>query len=446
MPVLDLWMNGLAVGQWERPRSGTDRLTYSREWMESPQGRPLSLSLPYQRTAGADVTLRGANVAAYFDNLIPDSERILQRIQARYRTRSTDAFDLLTAVGRDCVGALQIVPAGSPPGDARHIDAEPLDEAGVAAILRATTADRRLTRDDDTFRISIAGAQEKNALLRHDGRWCIPRGATPTTHIFKLPLGLVGNMRADLSHSVELEWLCMQVARGYGLPVAGTAIGQFEDQKALIVERFDRRLSEDRRRWLRIPQEDFCQATATPPARKYESDGGPGIRPVMEVLRGSQAPGEDRLTFFTTQLVFWLMAATDGHAKNFSLTLLPGGAYRLTPLYDILSTWPIQGRGAGRLDLHRVAMAMAVEGRNRHYRWRDIHRWHWTALATQLGLEAPAPPLIDTLCARTPAVLDATATQLPAGFPMLVYDALRAGMLAAARRLAGEPDARASGA
>lgn len=444
MPALDLWMNGQPVGQWERSRGGTERLVYLREWIASPQGRPLSLSLPYRRDADADVTLRGAAVSAYFDNLIPDSDRILQRIQIRYRTRSTDAFDLLTAVGRDCVGALQIVPAGTPPGDPRQIDAEPLDEEGVAAILRATTVDRRLTRDDDTFRISIAGAQEKTALLWHDDRWCIPHGATPTTHIFKLPLGLVGNMRADLSHSVELEWLCMRIAGEYGLPVADATIGRFADQKALVVERFDRRLSDDRSWWMRIPQEDLCQATATPPTRKYESDGGPGIRPVMELLRASERASEDRLHFFTAQLVFWLMAATDGHAKNFSLTLLPGGRYRLTPLYDILSTWPIQGRGAGQLDPHRVTMAMAVTGRNRHYQWRGIHRWHWTAMAAQLGLEQPATALIDTLCAATPGVLDAVAAQLPAGFPMPVYDAVRSGMLVAAGRLADQPDTRAS--
>src|SRR5690606_17274733 len=213
-------MNGVPVGHWTR-RSGVDRLVYRREWIESPEGRPLSLSLPYPRQTARDVTLRVPAVAAYFENLIPDNERILQRIRDRYRARSASAFDLLTAVGRDCVGALQLVPDGEEPGDPRRIDAEPLDDAGVARVLRNTTVDRLLTPgDEDAFRLSIAGAQEKTALLRHDDRWCVPHGATPSTHIFKLPLGMVGNVRADLSSSVELEWLCMELVRAYGLPVA----------------------------------------------------------------------------------------------------------------------------------------------------------------------------------------------------------------------------------
>lgn len=445
MNALDLWMNGLHVGRWERARSGQDRLVYSHDWIAAAEGRPLSLSLPFARsTADAGgASLRGPAVAAYFENLIPDNERILQRLRDRFGTRSTAAFDLLGAIGRDCVGALQLVPAGQAPDDVRRIDAEPLDEAAVAQLLRSTTVSDRFQRDHaDAFRLSIAGAQEKTALLRHRGRWCIPHGATPSTHIFKLPLGLVGNLRADLRNSVELEWLCMEIAREFGLSVAQVDIGRFEDQTALIVERFDRRLAADGTWWLRIPQEDGCQALGLPPSKKYQSDGGPGIRAFMELLRGSEQAGSDRLAFFRTQVLFWLMAATDGHAKNFSLALLPGGRYRLTPLYDILSTYPIQGRGPGRLDPRRAALAMAVEGRNRHYALHEIHRWHWMAMAQRLGLEADAGALIDALVERTPAVLAAVGRRLPDAFPMAVFDAVATGMANAARRLAGEPNVR----
>ncbi|MGB8377726.1 MAG: HipA N-terminal domain-containing protein, partial [Rhodanobacteraceae bacterium] len=246
--ALDIWMNGLLVGQWERVPSGIDRLSYNADWVNAEHGRPLSLSLPFTRGHGADqvVPLRSEAVAAYFENLIPDNDRILQRLRDRYHTRSTSAFDLLAAIGRDCAGAVQLVPAGESPGNIEKIDATVLDEGGVARILRETTMPGRVPSDDqDAFRLSVAGAQEKTALLRQDGRWCIPHGATPSTHIFKLPLGMVGNLRADMQDSVEIEWLCMQIVREFGLPVANVEIGTFEDQKALIVERFDRQLSLD---------------------------------------------------------------------------------------------------------------------------------------------------------------------------------------------------------
>lgn len=442
-------MNGLFVGTWERPRGATDRLTYETDWIQSAAGRPLSLSLPFDRARGRGdekQTLRGEKVAAYFENLIPDNERILQRLRDRYGARSTAPFDLLAAIGRDCVGAIQLLPAGTEPGDIRRIEATSLNEAGVANVLRNTTVSRHSDEalDDDAFRVSIARAQEKTALLRHRGRWCIPHGATPSTHIFKLPLGLVGNVQADMRMSVELEWPCMELVREYGVPVAPVEIGRFEDQQALIVERFDRIRARDGNYWLRIPQEDFCQVTGLPPNRRYESDGGPGIRRIMDILRGSESADTDREDFFKTQLLFWIMAATDGHAKNFSLTLLAGGHYRRTPLYDILSTWPIQGRGANRMDPRnaRLAMAMAVEGSNRHYLIHDIHRWHWVRMAESLGLGDRATAMIEDLVERIPRALDALAKRLPEDFPAALFDSVSAGVTAAVKRLAREPDRR----
>lgn len=448
--ALDIWMNGQLVGQWERVPGGIDRLTYEADWMAAGEGRPLSLSLPFARGHGPGqvIPLRSEAVAAYFENLIPDNDRILQRLRDRYHTSSTSAFDLLAAIGRDCAGAVQLVPAGESPGDVRRIDATPLEDGDVARILRETTMSGRLPLgDQDAFRLSVAGAQEKTALLRHQGRWCIPHGATPSTHLFKLPLGVVGNMRADMQDSVELEWLCMQIARGFGLPVANTEIGNFEDQKALIVERFDRRLSPDGSWWQRIPQEDFCQVRGLPPSRKYESDGGPGIRDIMDILQGSEHPFDDRLTVFKAQLLFWLMAATDGHAKNFSLQLLPGGAYRLTPMYDILSTYPIQGCGPNLLDPRdaKLKMAMAVEGRNRHYALHEIHRWHWVEMGEKLGLDAEVGSLIDKMVGQVPGVIEQVGSDLPGGFPEQVFASVAAGMQAAAVRLAGEPNRRLTG-
>lgn len=437
--ALDIWMNGFHVGRWERTRTGADQLVYEPRWMEAPEGRPLSLSLPF--TQGG-VPLRSPCVASYFENLVPDNERILRRLRDRYSANSASAFDLLAAIGRDCAGAVQLVPAGEEPGDPRQIEALALDEAAVAQILRNTTMGGPPgAREADAFRLSIAGAQEKTALLRHRGRWCVPKGATPSTHIFKLPLGLVGNLRADLGESVELEWLCMEIARECALPVAEVEIGRFEDQKALIVTRFDRTRSRDGKWWQRIPQEDCCQAFGLPPSRKYEADGGPGIRRIMELLRGSAAAGEDRAMFFKAQMLFWLLAATDGHAKNFSLRLLPGGAYRLTPLYDILSIHSLMGRGAGRLDPRKAKLAMAVESRNRHYALHDIHRWHWASMGRQLGLPE-VDELLEGLAGAVLVAIDRVAQRLPEGFPEPLFDSVVAGVRQAARRLASEPDRR----
>jgi serine/threonine-protein kinase HipA len=430
-------MNGERVGRWERTRTGADRLTYAEAWLRSPAARPLSLSLPLAREA-----LRGPAVVAYFDNLLPDNDLILRRIRERHHAPSTSAFDLLTAVGRDCVGAVQLVPADEQPADPRRIKFAALDEAGVARILRETRANTiGRVGDEAAFRLSLAGAQEKTALLRHRGCWCVPLGATPSTHIFKLPLGRVGAARVDLSDSVELEWLSMTLAGALGLPVAACDIGHFEDQSALIVERFDRSRSRDGKWWRRFPQEDFCQAMALAPTRKYEADGGPGIARIMDLLRASAHADRDRAMFFTAQLAFWLLAVTDGHAKNFSLRLLRGGAWHLTPLYDILSVYPVAGSRAGQLDPHKVRLAMAVESTNRHYRLLDIHRRHWVAMGVRLGLPR-VDDLIDGLIARVPAALDYVAAALPRRFPPHLFEALDRGVRGAVQRLAAEPSHR----
>lgn len=448
--ALDVWMNGQHVGRWERKGRGQDQLFYSAEWINADEGRPLSLSLPFTQAYGTErvVPLRSEAVSAYFDNLIPDNERILQRLRDRYGARSTEPFDLLASIGRDCAGAVQLVPAGEPPGDVRRIDFTALDDAGVARILRETTSPGIIGHNDqDAFRISIAGAQEKTGLLRHQGDWCVPHAATPSTHIFKLPLGVVGNLRIDMRDSVENEWLCMRILREFGLPVANVDIGVFEDQKALIVERFDRRLSSDETWWQRIPQEDFCQAFGLRPSRRYEADGGPGIAGIMDVLQGSERAAPDREVFFKAQLLFWALAATDGHAKNFSIRLLPGGAYQLAPLYDVLSTYPVQGAGAGMLHPRdaRLKLAMAVQGKNRHYALHEIHRWHWVAMAGRVGLRGDFEQWIESLIQKTPGVLERVSASLPAAFPESLFDAVAKGLSNAMNQLAHEPDRRGSG-
>ncbi len=428
----------MPVGVWTTLRTGTPVLRYHEAWAHSDEGRALSLSLPFT----ADLEHRGDAVTHYFENLLPDSADIRRRLRRRFHARSDAAFDLLTAIGRDCVGAVQLLPPGAEPEGWNRIDAEPLKDRDVEKLLGAVTSESPLGQgDDDHFRISIAGAQEKTALLRMGGKWYRPHGATPTTHILKLPLGLVGNMRADMTDSVENEWLCARIMSGLGFEVAMTEMATFGDTRALVVTRFDRRWqgvaagAETKTRfkppqgaWIaRLPQEDFCQALGVAPDRKYQSDGGPSVQDCLRVLAASEDAAEDRAVFALAQLAFWLMAATDGHAKNFSLRHRRGGRFSLTPLYDVLSAWPIIGDGPNHIAYPRAKLAMAVRGeKSPHYRLRDIQPRHWRRLAAACG--DGVWERMKALVGHVDGVLDAVGSELPVGFPERTWAPIAAGM------------------
>jgi serine/threonine-protein kinase HipA len=424
-------MNGELVGEWRRSAVGGQEFQYAAAWLTAAAARPISLSLPLR----PHTQPYRKGVVEFFDNLLPDSRAIRERIQRRFGASSTGAFDLLQEIGRDCVGALQLLPEGHAPEKVRSIQAERLTPGGVAKILAGAlnpAFGSGQTADDD-FRVSLAGAQEKTALLWHKKAWHRPKGSTPTTHILKLPIG--GNPQGiDLSTSVENEWLCAQIVEAFGIPVARCRMEAFGEQKVLVVERFDRRLSADGKWFMRLPQEDFCQATATPPALKYESDGGPGVELIMELLRGSDRATEDRRDFMRAQLVFWLLAAIDGHAKNFSIFLQAGGAYRLTPCYDILSAHPMLGRGRGKLSPHKIRMAMAVRGKNRHYRWKEISARHWLETARRCGF-SQMRSVMDEVIAQTPKVVEQASARLPRRFPNPIAETILKGTAAAARLL-----------
>ncbi|MEO5960557.1 MAG: type II toxin-antitoxin system HipA family toxin [Opitutaceae bacterium] len=428
---LAVWMNGELTGHWRLSAGGGQEFLYAESWLASAAARPISLSLPLRPSREP----YRAGVEYFFDNLLPDNRRIRERMQRRFRANSIGAFDLLAEVGRDCVGALQLLSEDAPAASVRRISSERLTPRGVERFIAATLAAPlgQQEAEDEAFRISLAGAQEKTALLWHEGAWHRPTGATPTTHILKLPIG-VSPQGIDLTTSVENEWLCAQLVAAYGIAVAPCRMETFGAYRTLVVERFDRRLAENKKWWMRLPQEDLCQATGTPPGLKYESDGGPGIRQIMDLLLGSERAEENRRDFMRTQLVFWLLAAIDGHAKNFSIFLRPGGAYELTPRYDILSAHPIVGRGKGKLAALKIKMAMAVEGANRHYHWDSIRARHWLETGRRCGL-ADMLKLIGETIERTPAALAATRKRLPKHFPPEIAENILDGVAAAAERL-----------
>jgi serine/threonine-protein kinase HipA len=428
-------MNGELVGHW-RVERGTHALSYASEWLQSDKRRSLSLSLPI--TGAREI--RGQVVANYFDNLLPDNDRIRERLRRRFRTRDAQAFSLLEAIGRDCVGAVQLLPEGMAPQGWDRVECEPLRDAELRSLLDGVTSDTplgRATDDDDLFRISLAGVQEKTAFTRHRGRWCRPHGATPTTHIFKLPLGMVGgSRRVDLSDSIENEWLCAQVLRELGLPVADTEMAVFDGQKVLIVERFDRAWM-DGKKWIaRLPQEDFCQALGYSPDKKYEKDGGPGMDACLKLLAGSADAQVDRTAFLLTQLAFWLLAATDGHAKNYSIFLGQGDVYAMTPLYDVISVWPYVGDGAHQFRWRSAGLAMAVRSKNAHYALHTIQPRHWEGLAMKNG-GVGVWEAMQAMVGAVEGAIGRVEGRVPASFPPSIWERVVEGMREQVRQFGG---------
>ena len=427
-------MNGVRVGTWSLPARGPQAFSYSEAWLRSSQFRPLSLSLPAGLGA---TTLRGTAVESWFDNLLPDSDTIRRRAQVRFQAASTSAFDLLAAIGRDCAGAVQLLPPEQEPSGIDRIEARPLNHQEIGQRLRtvtATPAPGSLGADADELRLSVAGAHEKTAFLWHNGQWCLPLGSTPTTHLFKLPMGIIGEGQIDFSSSVENEWLCSRILQAFGLPVAPSEIATFDGQRCLIVERFDRKLDGSGSHWLRLPTEDCCQATSTPAINKYENDGGPGMVTIAELLAQSAEPS-DLTTFFKAQVLFLMLRAIDGHAKNFSLFLNPGGRFQLTPLYDVLSAWPVIGRRSGQWPQQKLRMAMAWPGeKGRYTKPLEITARRMLLTAKRLGL-GDAQALLGELIAQTPAVASVVRSQLPPAFPAGVADPVLSGLEASATQL-----------
>jgi serine/threonine-protein kinase HipA len=417
---LHVFLNGRLVGRLNKAASGAIDFQYDESWLRWRHTFPISLSLPLREDR-----YRGESVSAVFDNLVPDNVEVRRRIAERVGANGDDALDLLAAIGRDCVGALQFLPPEVSPTAPGKVVGERITPKRIATLLADLgRTPLGVSSDDDEFRISLAGAQEKTALLLWNKRWHLPRGTTATTHILKPQIGALKN-GPDLSRSVENEHLCMQLAAAAGLPAAKTAIVDFAGRRALVIERFDRRWSKDRR-LLRLPQEDLCQALAIPPTRKYQSEGGPGIRQILQFLKSSDQPREDQLMFLKAQIFFWLLAAADGHAKNFSIFLFPGGGFRLTPLYDVLSLQP--NHAAHQVKRNRLKLAMSV-GDKRHYVLHTIQPRHFVQSAEQAGISARVvETVMDDLQQRLPAAMEQVAARLPVDFPKQILRSIYSGI------------------
>ncbi|HUJ30827.1 MAG TPA: type II toxin-antitoxin system HipA family toxin [Candidatus Acidoferrum sp.] len=362
-------IEGREMGRVARDKTGKLSFTYNEAWRNAPDAFPLSISMPLASSEHGN-----AKIDPFLWGLLPDNANVLDHWGRRFHVSARNAFGLIANVGEDCAGAVQFVQperldailGQTPP------EIEWLDDASVAERLRTLRADHSAWRiPRDTGQFSLAGAQPKTALLFENGRWGVPSGRVPTTHIFKPPTG-------DLDGHVENEHFCLELARALGLPVVDSRIMRFQDEIAIVVERYDRVRTETGLR--RVHQEDICQAFAIPPTRKYQSEGGPGIRDIVELLTAnSTSHAEDVATFLDSVAYNWLIVGTDAHAKNYALLIGAEGRIRLAPLYDMASVLPYPD-----IDIEKVKLSMKLGG---EYRLRNITLHHWRKLAAELHVD-----------------------------------------------------------
>jgi serine/threonine-protein kinase HipA len=375
-------------GRVTMDRSGRLAFAYDDLYRAAPDAIELSLSMPL--SAGHHGHDR---IEPFLRGLLPDSDVTLAGWGRRFHVSPRNPFALLSHVGEDCAGAVQLLTEERLRAlDARRgPDIEWLDEPRIAERLRQLRVDPSASRtEDDAGQFSLAGAQPKIALF-HDGeRWGLPSGRTPTTHILKPP-------NPEYDGHCENEHLCLSLARAVGLPVAASEVQRFEDQVAIVVTRFDRVSAVGApSSVLRVHQEDLCQALAVRPDSKYENEGGPGAVDIAGVLRAhSSRAVEDTSTFAQALMFQWLIVGTDAHAKNYALLHAGRGRVRLAPFYDIASFMPY------RREHSRLKLAMRV---GREYRVGRIGREEWEDLAGRLRVDADE--LIERLTAMAREVAE----------------------------------------
>jgi len=423
---LNVFLNNRLVGILIKELSGAVSFKYESSWLSWENAVPVSLSLPLREDR-----YNGAPVSAVFENLLPDSDSIRKHVAERVGATGNDAYSLLSKIGRDCVGALQFLPEGQEIDRLENPQGIPISNIEIEDILRNLVSSPLGMSAKNDFRISIAGVQEKTALLFKDDQWFKPIRTTPTTHIFKTQIGHLPN-GIDLSNSVENEFYCLKLMEKFGLPVNQAKIQIFGNTKALVIERFDRRWTKDGL-LLRIPQEDCCQALSVPPSLKYQNEGGPGIVEVMKLLKGSDEPLADQISFFKSQILFWLIGATDGHAKNFSLFLNPGGSYRLTPFYDILTAQPSVDLRHFEIKLMKLAMSV---GTSHHYKIAEIQGRHFVQTGERSGLsKSVIHKIMQEIIQTTSSVIMRLENSLPPGFPEVIHLSVKASIIKRIRLL-----------
>lgn len=344
---LDVFIAGEHAGTLSQEDSGALLYRYLREY----RGVPLSSAMPLSTREYRDKV-----VLPYLWGLLPEDIATRKRVATEASISYNNPFALLGVIGLDCPGAVQFCKQGEKAMREEHLI--PISESDIAHRLsRARIDNSGWIAANEHW--SLGGQQSKFALRKQNNEWFVCEGAAATTHIFKS--GVRG-----LSHQALNEYVCMQVARECGINVAKTEYYEFEGERgtepAIVIERYDRVVSD--KNVSRLHQEDFCQALGCLPDNKYTMYGGPGAADILKFLTSTGSAAQTNVANFLQILFFnYLFAATDAHAKNYSLLLSPNGDHRLAPMYDVASIAPYIEPGQWKNKPPKLAMSIGGENR-----------------------------------------------------------------------------------
>ena len=350
--------------------NGRLTFTYDEDWRADPDAFPLSISLPLTAAEHGH-----GPIEAYIWGLLPDNDRILAAWARRYQVSAQNVFDLMAVVGEDCAGAVQFLTPERVDAMLNDPDASGVDwmtEEDLTHRLQTLVADQAAWRlEGDRGQFTLSGVLPKTALVFDGVRWGVPRGSVPTTHILKPPTG-------DWEGYAENEHFCLTLARAAGITVPGSWVLHSGGQAAIALERYDRVSTDEG--WIRLHQEDICQAVGLHPAGRYEANGGPGVTRIARLIRDyCENPEADLIRFVEAIAFNWLIGGIERHAKNYSLLIGPRGAVRLAPLYDPASILPYR-----QVDQRNVKLAMQIGG---EYSLRYIGMRNWQKLAGEVDID-----------------------------------------------------------
>jgi serine/threonine-protein kinase HipA len=373
--MLHVFLNSVLVGALDVRKDGKVVFTYDVNFLSKAEAYPIFPCLPLQSASFAPGLSR-----AVFEGLIPENEEVRRLLAKAFGVVQDDFWSFLSAIGRDCAGALSIVPAGEVPPPATGAPDDPVEWLSNEQCIEELANLRRRPlgmNNNIRRRVSLAGYQEKIAVRIHaDGRIGVPLDGCPSTHIIKPE-------QTDYSGIVINEHFCMTLLKHMGIPVADTAIGFAGSLPYLLIKRFDRiKSGANHQNIQRQHQYDFCQAFGLPPFRKYQHDGGPSAVQCIKMLDVSADKMTDITLFLQALVCNVLIGNCDAHGKNYSFLETDSGM-RLAPLYDVLCT-----KAYANLTDH-LAMTIA------EVQIIDCVRWkHWRSLAQKAKVDFESVKLV----------------------------------------------------